>query len=215
MSYEKFIGEDYPKILEMMSKIRHVENDIQFNNVKIGEIQKSLDMVNKVYEDTSMSFNVLKKLIDEESETFIKNLQDLITFGLKAIFFDRDYRCSINIKETTGAELRLIYTNDDGMEVDTVINDGIGGGVITVIGTLMQIYFINYYGVAKIMFVDEGFSQISSQYIGRFFEFIKELSVREGLTMLIVTHDSRVMEYADSVYKIKSGKSYKLEEGVK
>ena len=179
---------------------------MQKNVKKQLQLQVQLDT-------TQESYDVLKAFIDDESEQFVNSLRDLITMGLRAIFYDRDYTCNIIIsEERSSAEIRLRYTADtiseDGEpeEIDTVLKDGVGYGLSTAIGTLLQIYFINLYQNERILFVDEGFSQISSQYLPKFIEFINQLSIEQGFKILLNTHDERIIEYAQTVYELKEGK---------
>ena len=56
-----------------------------------------------------------------------------------------------------------------------------------------------------ILFVDEGFSQVSSQYLPNLFSIIQEVTKKNGLKLLLVTHDTRILKYADRRYEIQNG----------
>ena len=69
----------------------------------------------------------------------------------------------------------------------------------------MQIFFIVHYELEAILFVDEGFSQVSSQYLPNLFSIIQEVTKKNGLKLLLVTHDTRILKYADRRYEIQNG----------
>lgn len=69
----------------------------------------------------------------------------------------------------------------------------------------MQIFFIVHYELEPILFVDEGFSQVSSQYLPNLFSIIQEVTKKNGLKLLLVTHDTRILKYADRRYEIQNG----------
>ena len=59
--------------------------------------------------------------------------------------------------------------------------------------------------IAKVLFLDEALSNISTQYLDNFFAFVKELTNKIGLTVILITHDTRFLEYADRIYKVSDG----------
>lgn len=199
------------KVIAHKSKIENVEKDYHDNLLKIERYKKELDIANELYKRTELGYSYLEKIINIESEKFIKKIRDLITYGLSVIFFDRDYKCDIKV-EGNNASIRLIYTDEDGNIVNTDIRDGVGDGVRTVIGTILLIFFLYHYKVEPIYFVDEGFYAISEKYLPYFVAFLKQVCKENGLKIMLITHDQRIMPYADKVYKISNGKSHLIKK---
>ena len=81
----------------------------------------------------------------------------------------------------------------------------VAGGILVVVGFLIQVFYVANLDLAKILFLDEALSNISTQYLPNFFSFVKELSVQIGLTVVLITHDTRFLEYADRIYKVANG----------
>ena len=70
----------------------------------------------------------------------------------------------------------------------------------------IQIFYIINIDVAKYLFLDEQFSQISEQYIDNFMEFIHELCDDTGLSIVLITHDNKFIKYGDRIYTADRGK---------
>lgn len=183
------------------------KKDIKDNLILIKNKKEQLNNLVSVLDDTKLSFTYLDELIKQESNKFIDRLNDMLNFGVQTIFFDCDYNIEVRIKDNK-ASIYLKYTEEEtGVNVESDILN-CGGGIRTVIGFLLQVYFIFYTKSEKVLFVDEGFSQISSQYLERFFGLINELSEKNDLKVLLITHDDRFTEYAKVNYEIRNGKSY-------
>lgn len=184
-----------------------VSNDIKSNDVDIDLKSRELDSIESLLNDTNVSFNYLYNLVNVESNKFITRLSDMLNYGIKTIFYDCDYTIEIRVKDNK-ASIYLVYEDiDNDTKVEAEIHN-CGGGIRTVIGFLIQVYFLFYTRSERIIFVDEGFSQISSQYIERFFSLIKELAKSNNLKIVLITHDDRFVDYADKNYEIRDGKSY-------
>jgi len=140
-------------------------------------------------------------------------LEKFLSYAFQNIFVDRNYSVELSLKEDTkkpGLELTLVE-NDLRQEV----TESVGGGIITTLGLLLQIYYIEAYGLNKIMFIDEGLKEVSTgqmvnghesvNYLANILNFLKWLSVEKNYRFVIVTHDSQVKDFADKVYEVKEG----------
>ena len=50
-----------------------------------------------------------------------------------------------------------------------------------------------------------GLSQLSSTYVPSFLGLVEELAKKNGLRIVLITHDSRFLSYADKRYEVKNG----------
>lgn len=177
------------------------------NLVIIKEKEEEMETLSNIQKNMEMSYVCLEKLINAESERFIKRVEGLISFGLKTIFFDEEYSCEIRL-DNNSASIHLITEDDEGNKISPNIRDGVGGGIRTVVGLMLQIFFIFHTRSEPILFVDEGFSQLSDIYLPRLFAFLRELAEKEDMKVVLITHDERIVPYADKVYKVDKGKSF-------
>ena len=97
-----------------------------------------------------------------------------------------------------------IETQEDGVEIKTDIKDN-GFGIKTIIGFILQVYFILYHKLSPIIFIDEGFSAISNQYIPYLRSLLNSLKEEYGFIFVLVAHDPRFIDIADQTYEVKNG----------
>ena len=172
-------------------------------NSKIEELKQVKE--NRLIQESSIK--VLNNIIELMSKENIKKVVDIATYALQTIFTDKDYALELEIRELRSkntCELYLIDSTDKDNIVKSHIKD-IGGGVQTVISFVLRIFYIMYYNLNRILFLDEALSAVSIEYIPSLMEFIKSLSEQRGFTFLAVCHDNRFFEYADKIYLMKDG----------
>lgn len=205
--------------LELIKAIREKQNLYNFKQSQLKDtitskekFVKELDSLVKekeVKDNLLYSCNLLLKKLVHTSKA---SLESFLTFALNKIFTDRDYEIRLILKEDTkrpSLELTLV---ENGIEQP--ILDSVGGGILSTLGLLLQIYYIEVYGLNKTMFIDEGLKEISKidpdedngkDYLSNVLDFLKWLSVERDYTFVIVSHDRDVVDQADKVYKVKAG----------
>lgn len=181
------------------------KQDIVRIRQELDEKEASLKAMRDHRSDMDWAYNYLDALVKNESNRFIKELEELLNSSVKTIFTERDYSVEIVVEENKRASIHLKYIDEDGNEISPDVKD-CGGGLRTVIGIILQVYFIFYSDVERIIFVDEGFSQVSSDFLPQLFGLLDELCKNNGLKLCLITHDSRIMEYADKNYVVENNK---------
>lgn len=180
--------------------------DVKDNTILIQKREEELANVNEMYRITKWSYTYLDTLVKEESGKFIKRLNEILDYGVKTIFYDCDYSIEIRVSDNNKATIHLVYDDEEGNKLAPDIQS-CGGGIRTVVGILMQIFFIFHYKIEKLIMVDEGFSQVSSAYLPNLFSLISELAAKNGLKILLITHDNRMLPFGVRQYEIEGGKA--------
>lgn len=179
------------KAISHKAAIDTSKRDIQDNKVLIEKEQDKLHSLTRSLEVTKFSYAYLDTLVKEESGKFIKNLTDILNYGVKTIFYDCDYSVEIRVSDNNKATIHLVYEDENGNKVSPDVQN-CGGGIRSSIGILLQIYFLYLYKAEPILFLDESLSQISSLYLPRVMSLIDELAEKNDLKVLLVTHDVRI-----------------------
>lgn len=197
----------YNKAIQIKSKYETIE--AQLNNREIEKEQLTDNMKNllhkqMIYED---AISYMKELIDALSRTHINHLEKLLNSAVTTIFFDRKYKIQFEVSEYRNSNCLSIYlieTQEDGLEIKTDIKDN-GFGIKTIIGFILQVYFILYHKLSPIIFIDEGFSNLSLQYIPYLRSLLTSLKEEYGFIFVLVSHDPRLIDIADQTYEVKNG----------
>lgn len=184
--------------------------DVRDNTILISKREDELKNLNEIYRITKWSYSYLDTLVKEESGKFIKRLNSILDYGVKTIFYDCNYSIEIRVSENNKATIHLVYDDEEGNKISPDIQS-CGGGIRTVVGVLSQIFFIFHYRVEKVIFCDESLSQVSSQYLPNLFSLINELAVKNGLKILLITHDDRMLQFASKRYTVENGRAVEVQ----
>ena len=168
------------------------------------ECLKNLILKESQYE---LAVDLMKKIIEGMSQSQINHLEVLINSALETIFFDRKYFVEVQVTElrnTNILQILLNEVNDNGELIKTDIKSN-GFGVQSIIGFILQLYFILYYKQYPVMFMDEAMTQLSKQYLPYFKILINDLAEKYNFIFVLVTHDRDIMELSDRTYEVVKG----------
>lgn len=191
------------RAIEHQARIMAAQTDINTNTALIAKYKDEMEQLVNHLNISKKAISYLDTLVKEESGRFIKNVQDILNYGVQTIFNDMDYHIEIRTEDSR-TSIHLVYQDEDGNTLTPDIQV-CGGGIRTVVGIMLQIFMIYHYKAYPIIFIDEGLSQISSQYLPQVFQLLKELADKNSLKIVLITHDPRFIGYADNSYEISDG----------
>ncbi len=197
----------YNKALSLDSKYKTLLAQLDFVKNQKTDLIKQMDDAHKDLNIYEASIEYMKKIIDVLSRKHINHLEKLLNSAVQTIFYDKDYSIEFEISEyrnNNNLSIYLVETLDDGSTIKTDIKNN-GFGLKSIIGLILQVYFILYHNQAPILIMDESLSAISTNYIEYVRELIKSLSDEYGFYFILVNHDPRWNDLADRVYEMKNG----------
>lgn len=201
-------------LTDLLIKYRGIQSAIESTSASIKEIDSKLNELENNKNTLKLCKPIIDDIINKFSNSLLKKLEDLLTIGLKKIFYDRNYSVQIRVVDKRNSKCVELLLNDNG-NIIPVKNANVAGGILVVIASIIQVFYIvNIPTLDRYLFLDEQFSQISSQYIDPFMEFIKTLCSETGLSIVLITHDNKFMKYGDRVYTADRGK-FTLQENNK
>lgn len=193
-------------ILDLLIKYRGIQSAIESTRNSIKDIESNLANLESDRDTLKLCKPVIDDIISKFSDSLLRKLEELLTIGLKKIFYDRDYSIQIKVVDKRNSKCVEMLLNDNGNLIP-IKNSSVAGGVLVVIAAIIQIFYIvNLPNVRNYLFLDEQFSQISAQYIDTFMEFVKTMCNETGLSIVLITHDNKFMKYGDRVYTADKGK---------
>lgn len=203
LSYEQLKN----KAININSDIKASRRRLNKSKDEMEDKKEELDNLEESKDIQSEAVEVLKELVDEMSKEHIEQVEDMLTYGLQTIFYDKNYTVKIKIEEKNNyksADMFLIKKEGDKI-IKTNFDDGLGGGVRVVTGFMLQVFYIQYFDLNRIIFLDEAFSELSEKYVEGLIEFIRKISDNKGFKIVLISHNNRVIPYADKVYRVESG----------
>lgn len=154
----------------------------------------------------------LNSFADTRQAEVQQKVEALVTHGLQTVFDDSLTFHVISETKARRVETRFVVRSQMGEQVvETSILDARGGGVAAVAGFLLRlIVLLLRPGVRPFMVLDESFGQLSNEYEPRLADFLKELSEKTPVQMLLITHSPEFEAVADRAYRssLRDGKTH-------
>lgn len=207
---------------ELINKLREKQTEHRSTELHYKKVLKETKQIKALAKEEQKTIELLDnrlygcKLLVEKLVSISKiNLETFLTFAMQQIFTDRNYTIKLNFKEDSKRPGLDLILEENGIEQE--ITDSVGGGILSTLGLLIQIYYIEVYGLTKTLFIDEGLKEVSKadpanedskDYLQDILKFLKFLAEERDYTFVIVTHDTSVIEFADKVYTVKNGTVY-------
>ena len=178
----------------------------------VGKIAKNTKDI-ALLEDTREVFKVLENKL---SEANIKHVEDLCNQALQTVFDTDEIKYHIDIEtlvQRNNNQVQFyLYEKDltTGEEVKTRIEDN-GFGIQSLIGLVLQIYFIVIHKQQHILFLDESLTAISVDKLPKLKVFLNEVSKKLDFKFILIAHVESLFCLADYRYNVVNGKIEEME----
>lgn len=176
--------------------LEFLEEDI---TQKVEEISQEIDIYNQVR-------ILLNQSADHGRKQAQTQIEFLVTKALQYIF-DNDHYFKIEFNEKSNRVEADFYvcTNYDSVEIKTKPEDSRGGGVVDVVALALRIALLQTYRpkLEGPLILDEPGKHISEEYIFKLAKFLKSITETFDRQIIMVTHNSYLMESADKGMKIE------------
>lgn len=152
---------------------------------------------------------LLRTLVDAEITEGVKAVEALQTEGVRAVFADQDIEVKAEVEVLRGkvnVSLLTSQRKENGTVVSGASLDGFGGAVSTVQSVLLRLALLFRRGLRPVLFLDETLPAFDDKYVHNMAVFLKTLSKRLGVDILLVTHNQALVEAADRSYRIRRDK---------
>lgn len=171
-------------------------------------IQGDIEAYNKRKQMIENAKQYYLKVVDMVYMHSISEMEDFVNHVLGYVFIGEHYRVKLDITNKYNKSITF-YLIDEKKNLETPLRKGNGKGVKAVVSFILLTYYLLKMK-SKYLFLDEAFVNISAGYIQRFFEYVKYLCNKHNLCVVLITHDTRLPEYADVIYHVDNGNITKV-----
>lgn len=178
---------------------------------KLKKLELEIDNLKKVK-------ILLQKTSQFAREQSKKQMEYLITQCLQYIF-DSKMEFFIDIKEK-GEKIEAefyVISEQNNNKIITKPQDSRGGGVVDIISLAIRIAMmeIHYPKIEGPLILDEPAKHVSDDYIVNVAEFLKNVSSMFNRQIIMVTHNSHLLESGDYVYRVTLNNGISMAEKIK
>lgn len=155
---------------------------------------------------------LLTKIGEDRQQAAQRQIEALVTQGLQTIFGEELSFHLVQVVRGKRPEIDFLVRSrlDDGTIVDTDVMDARGGGLAATVGFLLRlvVLLLSRRRQETVLFLDETFAHVSAEYVPRLAQFLRELTDKTGVQIILVTHDPEFAEWADVRHR------FELRDGV-
>jgi DNA repair ATPase RecN len=148
---------------------------------------------------------LLTSIGEQQQETVRRQVEELASRAMQVIFGEELTFRLVAGERAGQATLEFVVRSKyaDG-ELDTPVMDARGGGLAAVLGFVLRlVVLLLTEGTRRLLVLDESFAHVSPGYEPQVAEFLREVSQRAGVQIVLVTHSTAYAEYADQRYRFE------------
>jgi DNA repair exonuclease SbcCD ATPase subunit len=136
----------------------------------------------------------IQKVAKETQEQLRYHIEDVVQLAIDSVFPD-EYEFKVRFEIKRGkTEARLCFLRN-GIEIDPLTSAG--GGVSDVVSFALRLAVWSLSKTRKVVILDEPFRYLSKDLQSRAGVMLRELSLKLGLQIIMITHEATMMEIGD------------------
>jgi len=192
-------------LAELETKVHELSYDIKAHKSLLDSSRLELETSKEQMATLEKAGETLKQIGEHKKKATIEMFERVVTMAVKEVF-GFDYRFSIEVSTEKKVLTKFKLLQKDGLELD--IMSSCGGGVVDVVAFVLKALMLASIRPQRepIMFLDESFAHVSSEYVPRVAFLLQSLSKQLNMRFLLVTHQQSFMEVATHGYSlVKTG----------
>lgn len=199
----------YEKCDDLADRVRYLEG--VYNN-KVDQRKSLKGKVSVLEEDHAVlvkTEKTLKHLVDKLAKNDLKKMDQLVTYGLNAVFPGRDIRFETELVER-GNKIKVnLNTLYNGSAVDSDNKSSIS----VVESFLLRVLCIYKLKRAPLLIMDETFAAVGSEHVENLSKLISKLASKLEIDILLVTHNPAFQAFSKNSFRLISDENEVKIEG--
>lgn len=189
-------------------QLKQIQTQDTLIQQQIHQLQHQLQQDQLHLQHLSLTSDLFKTLQQQLSLNNIQHITNLINTSLRQVFDTPTTHYQIRIdlsqqRNTNTANFYLLTTQDD-ITTETPIQDN-GFGIQSLIGFILQVYFIIQHDQAHILFLDESLTAISQDKLPKLKQLINQISTTYDFKFVLIAHMQQLFQLADYIYNVDNG----------
>lgn len=185
--------EDFNNSVERVSALS------DYIGTRIDSTSKELEALkyrSSLYQKCS---EVIKVWLENMLDKNVNSIADLVTNGLDHIIDDQDIKFHIKQEAKYNRISMRFAMEADGNEGDPM--DSYGGGAVLISSLILRLAIMSRLKMANLLMLDESLNALAVKYIPQCGEFMRQLSEKTGVNILMVTHCDEFLNHAHTAYE--------------
>jgi len=142
---------------------------------------------------------IFKRWLEDSIERNVESISELTTTGLNYIIHDQPLKFLIKQEQKNNRISMKFALEQDGFEGDPLCS--YGGGAAVVISLILRLSIMQRLGLGNLLILDESMVALANTYVPNAASFIRQLSEKTGVNILMVTHNPEFLNGAHTAYE--------------
>lgn len=181
---------------------RHIDKLDSFNEYLESSIKSKNDMLDQYISRSGLyqkCSEIIKTWLEDMLDKNVNSIAELVSNGLDHVIDDQQIQFSIKQEPKYNKISMRFVMSKDGHEGDPM--DSYGGGAVHISSLILRLAIMSRLNMANLMILDESLNALAAKYIPNCGEFIKQLSEKTGINILMVTHSPEFLNCAHTSYE--------------
>lgn len=187
---------------EYRTKIEQLKGQKQAIQSRYDNNETVLIDLNSSYISTEKAQFIIQKVSKETQENLKFNIENIVSMALESVFTVDPYSFNMDFEiQRNKTECNLSFMRR-GYKYKPMSSSGFGTVNISAFALRVSLWAISKQ-YSPVFILDEPFRDLSMIHQPNAGKMLKELSEKLGIQFIISTHREPLIEYADSVHKVK------------
>jgi DNA repair exonuclease SbcCD ATPase subunit len=151
---------------------------------------------------------ILKSWLEDSVHKNIDSMSELATTALQHVIDDQEISFRIQPEPKNNRLQMKFVVEQDGNEGDPL--DSFGGGASVIISLVLRLAVMARMNMGNLLLLDESLSALANAYVPNCGAFMRQLSEKTGINILMVTHNQEFLNHAHVSYEGYKDGSLKL-----
>jgi len=146
---------------------------------------------------------LLRLLLDKLVVDQVRNIEQVVTKGLKSIFFDQNlsFVAEVGTSRNKVSIDLLVKKEHNGIEIVGPSLETSGGGISSIAALTLRLLALLRLKKFPFLLLDETLSAVSDEYVDQTGQFLGKLAATTGIPILLVTHKQSFLDHAACAYQ--------------
>lgn len=189
-------------------KLQQIQTNITLSKEQVKDLTQQLADTEAKVQLLDSSSSVLKTLQEKLTTVHITHITKLVNRALHSVFDDEFIQYQIRLETTQQRNNNTVQfyllTTENNQTTETLLQNN-GFGIQSLVGLILQVYFILQHKQAHILFLDESLTAISTDKLPKLKQFISEVSKQYDFKFVLIAHMSELFDLADYAYNVENG----------
>jgi len=177
-----------------------IASDLEAKRVEVETLTRRIDRLVLVGE-------LLRALMDKLVLDQVRSIEDIVTEGLKSIFFDQNLKFEAEVSQKYN-KVAIDFFFKQGSDATAVRGhplESFGGGPSSIASLVLRLLSLLRLKRTPIIFLDETLGAVNGdEYIDAAGQFLHKLATTTGIDILYVSQKAAFVDHADVAYQAGS-----------